>query len=132
MPLSPSTLSDVSWHDDSQSQPTFAQEVSSAVLTQMEPRISTARKQRKRNMPKEDDEILTAVRARLATPPSPVDQNDLFGKTIGMHLKNVPNEQSIYARKLLYEVVIQAELGNLSQASRLDVRAFMLESLYTK
>ena len=38
-----------------------------------------------------------------------------------MHLKNVPNEQSIYARKLIYEVVIQAELGNLSEASRLDV-----------
>ena len=73
MPLSPSTLPDVSLHDDSQSQPTFAQEVLSAVLTQMEPRISTARKQRKRNMPNEDDEILTATRARLTTPPSPLD-----------------------------------------------------------
>ena len=103
MPLSPSTLSDVSLHDDSQSQPSFAQEVSSAVLTQMEPRISTARKQRQRNMPNEDDEILTAARARLTTPPSPLDQNDLFGKAIGMHLKNVSTS-----------------------------RAFMVESLYTK
>ena len=54
-------------------------------------------------MPNEDDEILTAARARLTTPPSPLDQNDLFGKAIGMHLKNVPTS-----------------------------RAFMVESLYTK
>ncbi|GFS09903.1 cadherin-5 [Elysia marginata] len=48
--------------------------------------------------------------------PSP-DENDLFGKTIALLLKNTPKEQNIYARKLMYEVMAEAELGNLSRLS---------------
>ena len=83
-------------------------------------------------MPNEDDEILTTARARLTAPPSPLDKTIYLERQSVYTLKNVPSEQSNYARKLIYEVIIQAELGNLSEASRLDVRAIMLESLYTK
>ena len=76
-------------------------------------------------MPNEDDEILTAARARLTTPPSPLDQNDFFWKGNRYAPEKCSNEQSIYGRKLIYEVVIQAELGNLSEASRLDVSAVL-------
>lgn len=67
----------------------------------------------------EDEEILGAARARLLNPipPPPLDENESFGKTIALLLRNASKEQRIYARKLMYEVMAEAELGNLSQAS---------------
>ncbi|RUS72024.1 hypothetical protein EGW08_020208, partial [Elysia chlorotica] len=67
----------------------------------------------------EDEEIFHAHRARLLHPttPPPLDENESFGQTIGLLLRNTSKEQGIYARKLMYEVMSEAELGNLSRAS---------------
>lgn len=50
-------------------------------------------------------------------PPPVHDENDLFGNTIALCLKNTSRQQNIYARKLMFEVMAEAELGNLSGAS---------------
>ena len=83
--------------------------------------MPAARRPNKRKS--EDEELLIAARSRLLNqrPPPPLDENESFGKTIGLLLKNASKEQRIYARKLMYEVMAEAELGNLSQASYLVV-----------
>lgn len=79
---------------------------------------------RPNNKRKSDDERIAnrnASRARLLnlnpTAPPPFDENESFGKTIGLLLRNASKEQRIYARKLMYEVMTEAELGNLSRES---------------
>ena len=61
------------------------------------------------------------VRRLLATaappPPPALNENESFGQTIGLLLSKTSKEQGIYARKLMFEVLSEAELGTLSRRS---------------
>ncbi|XP_005105586.1 uncharacterized protein LOC101855043 [Aplysia californica] len=89
------------------------------------PTAPTAKRPSKRKHG-EDDEVLNVSRARLLNPPTPMtleDENDAFGKTISHLLRGVTREQRIHARKLMFEVMYEAELGNLSRFSCVVVAA---------
>lgn len=81
------------------------------VLTSFQQRI-----ERKRKALGADEActVLSLIAERMNSS-RPEDEYDIIGKNIAAKLRRLPHSQSVYAEKLIYDVLFEAELGNLNK-----------------
>ena len=64
------------------------------------------------------DNILSIVSERLKSTKQE-DQFDVYGKNVATKLRILPNEQRIWAEKLINDVLMEAEFGNLNRGMQI-------------
>lgn len=64
------------------------------------------------------DEILNVITAKLY---NPEDEFSLIGKNIAIKLRRLPKETRIFTEKLFNDILFQAELGNITEHTRITL-----------
>lgn len=78
------------------------------------------RKNHSQEMNNKADELLTLVGEKLKFS-NPEDANDVTGKNIAGKLRTLDPMMRIYAEKIIYDALFEAQLGTLNRYARIEI-----------
>lgn len=90
------------------------------VVTAKRSKLHSNSKYKKKH--KTDEEILEKIGDRLEVFNKTEDRYDIAGKNFAAKLRELPNNQRIYAEKLINDVLFEAELSNLNRNSSVNIQ----------
>ncbi|KAJ4438834.1 hypothetical protein ANN_14787 [Periplaneta americana] len=85
---------------------------------------STWSSPRKRSSSTLGDEVLLCVEDHFKRHQCNGDRFDVFGKLVGMKLRDLPNNQRILAEKIINETLFLAEMGQLTLSHRVHTNEY--------
>lgn len=77
----------------------------------------------RKRMLEESTEVLSLIKNKLSKPEENPCRFDILGRNWAEKLKILPNDQRIYAEKLVNDVLFEAELGTLNRNCSISIQA---------